>query len=290
MSSDFKYVKNIIICVLVLNLVVALAKLGYGSLTGALSMVADGYHSLFDVLINAAELMGCYIASRPADKSHPYGHKKYETLTSIIVAILLLVVGIEIFKGATGRLFENTTSEITTISFLIMFVTITMNYLVTKYEYKRGQELKSQILIADSKHMKVDVYVSFSVIVSLIAMKLGYYIIDPIVSIIIAFVIAYDGYRLIKEGAKSFFDMCMIDEQDLCDIAVSVGGVESCHKIRSRGTLGDIKVDLHVRVPAETNIVDAHRITHEVKDALKAKYEDISDVVIHVEPSDQERK
>ena len=68
MSSDFKYVKNIIICVLVLNLVVALAKLGYGSLTGALSMVADGYHSLFDVLINAAELMGCYIASRPAER------------------------------------------------------------------------------------------------------------------------------------------------------------------------------------------------------------------------------
>lgn len=285
MLQKFKKVRRILIYVLFLNLTVALAKIVYGNLTGTLSMIADGYHSLFDGVSNIIGLAGSFIGARPPDMGHPYGHRKYETVASIFIALLLIFVGIEIFRDALNRFLIQSTPQVTAISFLVILVTMCINYLVTQYEHKQGELLRSQVLIADSMHTKSDIYVSLSVLVSLAAVKLGFPFIDPLIAVVIAFLIFRAGYRIIKEGSMALMDMSRIEEKEICDLVLSIEGVKGCHKIRTRGSMGDIRVDMHLLVQSDMKLEDAHLIAHRVSKKLKREYKDVSDVVVHLEPS-----
>ncbi len=273
---------------LFLNLVVAFAKIIYGNLTSTLSMIADGYHSLFDGVSNIIGLAGSFIASRPPDSDHPYGHQKYETVASTFIALLLIFVGVEIFRDALNRFLVQSTPEVTDVSYLVMLGTMCINYLVTRYENKQGVSLRSQVLIADSMHTRSDIYVSLSVIVSLTAINLGFPMMDPVVALMIAFLIFKAGYGIIKESSRSLLDMSRIEEKEICDLVMGIEGVKGCHKIRTRGSMGDIKVDMHLLVRSDMPLEDAHIITHMVSKKLKGEYKDISDVVIHLEPSSQQ--
>ncbi|MDQ1275626.1 MAG: hypothetical protein QG610_1201, partial [Euryarchaeota archaeon] len=198
----FKKVQRVLTFVLFLNLAVAFAKIVYGTLSGALSMTADGYHSLFDGVSNIVGIIGSFIAARPPDKEHPYGHQKYETVASIFISLLLLYVGFEIFRNALDRFLIRSVPEVTAISFLIILGTMCINYLVTRYEHGQGLALKSQVLIADSQHTKSDIYVSLSVIVSLAAVKLGFPLLDPLIALLISLIIFRIGFRIMKENSE----------------------------------------------------------------------------------------
>lgn len=288
MLQKSKKVQRILIYVLFLNLAVAFAKIIYGNLTSTLSMIADGYHSLFDGVSNIIGLAGSFIASRPPDSDHPYGHQKYETVASIFIALLLIFVGVEIFRDALNRFLVQSTPEVTDVSYMVMLGTMCINYLVTRYEHKQGVSLRSQVLIADSMHTRSDIYVSLSVIVSLTAINLGFPMMDPLVALMIAFLIFKAGYGIIKESSRSLLDMSRIEEKEICDLVMGIEGVKGCHKIRTRGSMGDIKVDMHLLVRSDMPLEDAHIITHMVSKKLKGEYKDISDVVIHLEPSSQQ--
>lgn len=100
-----KKVRQVLICTLVLNIAVAAAKITYGYLTNSISMFSDGFHSLFDGTSNVIGLASIWIASQPPDKNHPYGHKKYETLSTIAIAVLIFIAGIEILKKSLSRIY-----------------------------------------------------------------------------------------------------------------------------------------------------------------------------------------
>ncbi len=285
MIHRFKKVQQILVLVLFLNLFVAFAKIIYGTLTSTLSMTADGYHSLFDGISNIVGLVGIFIASRPPDREHPYGHQKYETVASIFIAVLLLFVGFEIFQNALHRFLLQSTPGVTPLSFIIMLGTMGVNYLVTRYEHGKGVALRSQVLIADSMHTKSDIYVSFSVIVSLFAIKFGFPLLDPLIALFISIVIFRAGFRIMKENSRVLLDMSRLEEDEICNLVMGVEGVIDCHKIRTRGGMGDIRIDMHVLVKPDMPLEDAHIIAHRVSKMLKAEYTDVSDVVVHLEPA-----
>jgi cation diffusion facilitator family transporter len=286
--QKFRKIQRVLVYILIINIVISLTKIIYGTSTGALSMIADGYHSLFDGVSNIIGLAGSFIAARPPDKDHPYGHQKYETIASFFIALLLIFVGVEIFQNAFNNFLSPHKPEVTTMSFLVVIGTMGVTYLSAQYEHRQGQYLRSQVLIADSMHMRSDIYISFSVIVSLAAMKLGFSIIDPIVALIISFIIFKAGYRIIKETSRSLLDMSRIEEKEICELVMKIDKVKGCHKIRTRGSMGDIKVDMHLLVQSGMSLEDAHILSHRVSKKLRAEYKDISDVVVHLEPSLQQ--
>lgn len=172
----YSTVKRILIVILILNIAVAIAKGLYGAYTNSLSMISDGFHSLFDSASNVIGIVGIMIASRPPDAEHPYGYNKVETFASIGVAILLFITCFEIAQSAIGRFFVAETPEITTLSFLIMGVTIAINIGVSWYEYRKGGEIGSNILISDSLHTKSDIYASIAVVLGFFCNSNGLYI------------------------------------------------------------------------------------------------------------------
>lgn len=277
-------IRRILIIILVLNLAVSFAKIIYGSLTNTLSMQSDGYHSLFDGVSNVVGLLGIQIASRPPDKNHPYGHQKYETLASVFIAILLVFVAFEIISQSIERFTTSQTPEITTLSFVVMVVTIGINLAVTTYEKRKGEELKSEVLVADSMHTRSDIYVSLSVIVGLLAITFGHPIVDPLIALAIAALIIRAAIQIIHSSTGVLCDMAPLDDDIICNMVKTIPGVLECHKIRTRGSIGNYHIDLHIWVDPEMHVDEAHNISHRVADRLKKSIEGVEDVVVHIEP------
>ena len=129
--------------VLVLNVAVACAKLGFGYATGALSIISDGFHSLTDGASNVMGIVAMRAARKPPDEDHPYGHRKYETLAAAGIFVFLLLVVIEVVQTALGRLRGSEPPEVTPASFAVMLVTLAVNLLVVRYESERGRALRA---------------------------------------------------------------------------------------------------------------------------------------------------
>jgi len=285
MSGNARQIKRVLWRVLGLNFLVAGAKIAVGSLTGSLSMVADGFHSAMDGTSNVIGLVGITIAGRPPDDEHPYGHQKYETFATLAIGLLLLLTTWNILKNAITRLLEGSSPEVTMVSFLVMFVTMGINWAVSRYEHQQGERLKSSVLLADSAHTRSDIYVSLSVIGGLVAVQLGWPWVDTVVALIIVVVIGKVGWEIIRRASNTLADSAVVDPGEVEKIARTVDGVISCHKIRSRGTDLATYLDLHIQVDRHLSLADAHYLGHQVQDRLQQQL-DLTDVVVHVEPDE----
>lgn len=283
-------IRRTLIYVLILNWLVAIAKLifGYGIKSG--SMVADGFHSFSDGSSNIIGLVGIWFASKPVDKSHLYGHKKYETFTAIGIALLLFLVCFNILHESIGRFHNPVTPTVNIYSFIVMFTTISINIVVAIYEYKKGKELYSDILTSDSMHTAADIFTSLSVIIALIAVRLGYPMVDTIGSVIIALFIAYIALKILRESSGILCDAAVLDSREIEKVVKDIEGVIGCHKIRTRGRKDDIHIDLHVLVREDMHIDKAHELSYKIEERIKREFTGVTDIVVHSEPYRSKRK
>jgi cation diffusion facilitator family transporter len=286
LNPEERYLKirQVLIYVLFMNWGVAAAKLFYGWVIRSTSMTADGFHSFSDGSSNIIGLIGIWIASRPVDETHPYGHKKYETLTSVGISILLFLVCFNVVREGILRFLHPVVPQVNLPSFLVMGTTLAINVAVMIYENKMGILLKSEILISDALHTRADILTSLSVIVTLIGIKLGYPILDPIVSLLISGFIAYAAIEILKESSRVLSDGVAIPTEEIKRSVLSIKGVKECHQIRSRGRGDDIHIDLHVLVNPEMDVHRAHHLSYAIENKIKRDFRGVTDVVVHMEP------
>ena len=286
MSSDrYAGVARVLTRVLFLNLLVALAKIAFGYSSGAISILSDGFHSLTDAGSNVVGLVGVFAARRPPDDDHPYGHRKYETVAAVGVVGFLALVMFEVLRNAfnhlTGR---SAPHDITLASFVVMAVTVAINLVVVRYESAAAERLGSEVLLADAVQTRGDVWSSLTVIVALAGARAGVPILDPLAALVVAGFIGHAGYQIGLTTTKILSDRIVMSEVDIEAVVRGVEGVVGCHQIRTRGTSDHVFLDLHVWLPADMRLTDAHDIAHVVKDRLMAHYPQIVDAVIHLEP------
>jgi cation diffusion facilitator family transporter len=271
--------------VLVLNVAVAAAKIAFGYASGAISILSDGFHSLTDAASNVAGLIGVHAAGQPPDADHPYGHRKYETVAAAAVAVFLLLLVIEVLRNAfnhlTGR---SLPPEISTASFVVMLATVAINMAVVAYESREAQRLNSEVLLADSMQTRGDVWSSLTVIAALVGTRAGMPILDPLAALIVAGFIGYSGYQVARATTGILSDRIVISDADLERVVMGVPGVLGCHQIRTRGAADHVFLDLHVWLPPDMRLTEAHALSHVVKDRLMTRYPQIADAVIHIEP------
>jgi cation diffusion facilitator family transporter len=277
-------VRQVLLYTLFLNISVAAAKIIYGLSIGSISMLSDGIHSSADGTSNIIGLVGIWIASQPPDENHPYGHRKFETLSTIAIAVLIFGAGIEILRKSYDRLLSPAVIEVSYVSFMVMAITLMVNTGVMLYEAKKGRDLKSDFLIADSIHTKTDIFISISVVISLIAAKIGYPFIDIITALVITVFIAKMGFSILKSAAAVLTDSACISPDEIKNLISGIEGVRECHGIRTRGNEDQVNIDLHILINPDVTIQEAHEIAHIAEDALKKKFPSVIDVVIHIEP------
>ena len=283
---NFIPVQKVLWRVLWLNLFVALIKISVGLFSGLLSMVADGFHSLMDAASNIVGLVALRIAQAPPDVDHPYGHRKAETLATLFIGILLAFATYEILSSALHRLMTGSRPHITAISFGVMLVTILINLLTSTYEHRRGQALKSEILLADAIHTRTDIWVSCSVLVGLIGVQWGWIWLDAAVGLAIAIIIGYGAVQVLRKSINVLMDQASIPSQVIETLALAMPDVESIERIRSRGQANETYIDLHLGIAPDTPTDQAHSIAHAVQDQIKDAFPQVADVTIHVEPEE----
>jgi cation diffusion facilitator family transporter len=272
--------------VLFLNLLVAVLKLVFGFLSGALSMVADGFHSALDASSNVIGLTGMHVARKAPDPGHPYGHRKFEALAALAISLFLFITCYEIVTSLVGRLRGEHMVHPRPITFVVMAVGLVINFFVTRYEQKAAHRYRSIILSADARHTQSDIYASIGVVASLVAALLGFPALDLIVALLIAGLIAYSGYLVVASSFNVLSDSQALDPEHVARIATQVEGVTHAHRVRSRGLPDDIHVDLHIHVPRDMNVAQAHELAHEASKRIRSEIEGVTDVVIHLEPDD----
>ncbi len=285
-SSDrYAAVSRVLFRVLLLNLSVAAAKIAFGYASGAISILSDGFHSLTDAASNVVGLVGVRAAERPPDADHPYGHRKYETVAAAAVTVFLLLVMIEVLRNAVNHLTGRALShEISIASFLVMAVTVGVNLFVISYESRAAERLASEVLLADAMQTRGDVWTSVTVIAALVGARSGVPILDPLAALVVAGFIGYAGFQIARATTGILSDRIVIADSDLERVVMSVAGVLGCHHIRTRGSSDHVFLDLHVWLPPDMRLNEAHDLSHVVKDRLMARYPQIADAVIHIEP------
>lgn len=284
-SRKYGQVQFVLAAVLILNWAVAVAKLIFGMLIKSASMTADGFHSLADGTSNIIGLIGVYFCSQPVDSDHPYGHKKYETLFSLAIAAMLLIVSFGLAKEGIARLFHPVVPHVDVHSFIVMAVTLVVNIVVMTWEHRKGVALGSDLLVVDAMHTRSDVFTTISVIVALIAAKLGFPVVDPLITLVIAFFILRTAFEIIKQQSDILCDgAAMKDTAELCRVVCAIPGISGCHKVRTRGRPDDIHLDLHVQVDGGKPLRDVHALSHQIQAAIMTKYPQVTDVLVHMEP------
>ena len=287
MSDKFKKIKNVLWIILFANVLVALLKIVIGSKIQSSSMTADGFHSLTDGTSNIIGIIGIGLAVKPKDEDHPYGHKKFETLAGLGIAMMLFFVSATIIKEAFTKFFNPVTPNISAESIIVLVVTLIINIFVTNYESRVGKDLNSDILTADAAHTRSDVFVSIGVLGTLIALKLGLPpIIDPIISLVIAGLIIHTGYEIFKDTASILVDKYVLDNNAVLELLKAFPEVKNVHRIRSRGREDDMFVDLHIMVDGGFTVNEAHALSHNIEENIKKTINENAEVIIHIEPYD----
>lgn len=287
-SERVRKIRVVLWVILFLNVGVALAKLIYGYAIGSAAMQADGFHSLFDGTSNVVGLVGMGLAARPADRDHPYGHGKYETYASAIIGVMLLAAAYRIGGSAIEQLTGGADpARVTAASFAVMLVTLCVNLFITVWERRVGRRLNSDILLADADHTGSDVLVSLGVIVSLVLVKMGFPMADPIVALLVAVAIVYTAWGVFKQAGATLSDSARISPVEIRDVVVHCAGVLGAHNIRTRGSRAEVYVDLHVQVDATRSVADGHEIAETVERCIVDEFPSVVDVLVHLEPFDE---
>jgi cation diffusion facilitator family transporter len=282
MQRNYKAIQLILILTFLLNLLATAAKLGVGIWTGALSLIADGLDTLFDGLANVIGIIAVRMGSRPPDEDHPYGHRKFETVAALLIASLLFVTAWELTLGAVQRLREPHEPIVNIWSVVALLFSAGLQGFTGWWEMRKGKELQSEILIADARHTIASIYVSGAVLVGLGLVYAGYPWADPLVALLVAGVIAKVGIETILENIPALVDRAPLEAGLIESVVAEVTGVESYHRIRSRGTLDSVAVDLHVRVDPRLSIQDGNAIADEVRRRL-LNLTGVDDVTVHIE-------
>lgn len=283
-DSRYASVRSVLLSVFFLNFGVAIAKIVYGQISGSISILSDGFHSLTDGASNIVALVGLRLARKPPDANHPYGHRKFETLAAAAIALFLLVVVVEVAQAAVLRFRSGGSPSVSVASFAIMLVTVAINIVVVRAEQKAARRLSSEILFADARHTQSDVLTSLTVIAALAGTVLGYPLLDPIAALVIVGFIGHAGFEIARDAAKILSDEMVISEEEVRKVVESVPTVLGTHHIRSRGSADHVFLDLHIWLDGATPLTDAHAVSHAVKDLLMERFPQIADAIIHIEP------
>lgn len=278
-------VRRVLIITLILNFTVAFGKIVIGLATGAISITADGFHSLMDGSANLIGLFANSVAGKPPDENHPYGHRRFETLAALAIGILLLITAREIISGAIERLTSGEQPEVSPLIFVVLLGTLVVNLFVSRYERREGVRLKSELLIADAANTGADVFVTISVLVSMVLVSLGLAWADPAAALLIVVLIGRAAWQIVRQTGGVLVDTAPFAPERLTALVEAVPGVQRVVRSRSRGPIDAAQIDIDVEVAPEMTAEHSAAITTAIQERLEQELSGIAEVEVHFIPA-----
>jgi cation diffusion facilitator family transporter len=274
-------VRRVILIEGLANLLVLVAKTVVGLSTGSMAILADAIHSLSDLTNNIIAWIVIHYSSLPADREHPYGHRKLETLAVFILASILVVLAFELALNAVNKEYAKVVSS--GIELIIMLCVLIINIVVTSWQRMWAKRLDSDILHADATHTFADVLITGTVIVGWQLSAMGYAWVDRLCALGVALLIFYLAYGLFRRAIPVLIDEYAIDPVELSELIKPLPGVKKVYKIRSRWVGKTRAVDLVVSVDSALSTEESHAIADSIESQIENHF-GATDISIHVEP------
>lgn len=270
------------------NAALALMKLTTGFITDSFAVIGDGIDSSTDVVISIISLISTYIASKPADRVHTFGHKRAETIGTKVLSFIIIFAGIQLFTSALGKILKGGSSSAPDIvTVIVVIISILGKLILSGFSFKIGKKIGSDLVIANAKNMRNDIFTSAGVLLGLgftIFLKLP--ILDPIVAILVSIWILKTGAEVFLETSSELMDGVKDKNiyNKIFNVIKQFENVKNPHRVRVR-KLGDFFIiDLDIEVSPDITIKEAHEIATRIEEELKLKIENIYDIMIHTEP------
>ncbi len=273
-----------VIILLVLKVVV-------GAITGSLSILAQAIDSFLDLFAVVVTFLAIRIATKPADEEHPFGYGKAENIAAIVQAILIFLAGGSIIYSAVHRIQTGATLELTEAGIGVMLVSIVASIFLSRHLLRVSRREDSLALQANAHNIAADVYSAAAVMVGLLVVRLtGLSIIDPILAILVALFIFKVAYDVLRNSFGGLVDVKLPeDEENTVRTAITehLGGeVVDFHKLRTRKAGSQRYIDLHLVMPKDISLEEAHRMCDHLEEDIESRLPH-TDVTIHVEPCDE---
>ena len=266
------------------NSLLIIMKLAVGLLTRSVSIISEAIHSSMDLIAAVIAFSAVKISGTPADERHPFGHGKIENVSGVIEAVLIFVAAGWIIFEAVKKLLHPEEPGVLGLGILVMAVSAVINAFVSRRLYKVARLTDSVALEADALHLKTDVITSAGVAIGLALMWLtGWYILDPVIAILVAMLIIYESWMLLR---KAFFPLLdtALSEEELTKLKEILEQMEvSYHDLRTRAAGHQRFVEFHLDVPPQETIETIHRQCDIIEERIGREFRDVR-VVIHPEP------
>jgi cation diffusion facilitator family transporter len=267
------------------NSLLIVMKLIVGFISGSVSIISEAIHSAMDLIAAVIAYFSVRVSDTPPDSRHNYGHAKIENISGVIESLLIFVAAIWIIVEAIKKLTgEATVLGSIWLGSLIMLTAAIVNTFVSRRLYKIARQTNSVALEADALHLKTDVYTSLGVgagLCLIMITRLAW--LDPIVAILVALFIIRESYHLLKKAFLPLLDEAW-REEEIDELRIALKKLDvSYHELRTRVAGNYRFIDLHIEIPAEVSVGDAHRYCDMIESELKKSYDNLN-VTIHVEP------
>ena len=266
------------------NVLLAIIKLAVGFLYSSIALISDGVHSLSDVVTSVIGYVGIRISSKPPDRSHPFGHSRFEPLVAFLIGEALLVVAYEIGRDSVYRLLGGEVIEVNSIMLGVTILSILAKEVMFRYSVHVGRKLGSQILIADAYHHRSDSLSSLAVLVGLGAQRLGFRYGDALAGFVVAIFLLKVSFDIILQnigyltGQAPPFEVC----EEIRNRALGVPNVLDVHDLRAHYVGNKLHVELHIEVSPELTLKEAHDASHEVKRLIE-ELPEVEVAFVHVD-------
>jgi cation diffusion facilitator family transporter len=279
-------VRRTLVIVFGLNALVAAVKVVVGVHTRSLAVLGAALESGLDMMNNVVGMMLVTVAAQAPDEDHPYGHDKFETVGALGIVGFLSISCFELLReGITSLAAGRTPRAIDGIDITMLALTLVVNVAVVVYERRRGRALSSSFLMADAEHTRSDVLVTALALGSMWLSSIGLGRWDAVLAIGVALIIAWSGYRILRESIPVLVDERAIDAAELRGIVLGVPSVHDVRTVRSRSTAsGQLFAEVTIGVPKGISIEEAHKLADAVEAAIEREF-GTAQVTVHVEPA-----
>lgn len=277
----------------IVNVVLLIFKFVAGFVGNSAAMIADAVHSLSDFVTDVIVLVFVRISGRPKDKSHDYGHGKYETLAITIVGLALLLVSVEIVYGGILKIVAWTNGEpLESPGMLALWaalLSVVMKEGVYRYSMSRARALNSQAVEANAWHHRSDALSSIGTSLGIggaVCLGADWAVLDPLASVVVGFFIVRVSISLLRGSIGDLMEQSLPDEveNEILQLAASVEGISEPHDLRTRRIGNHYAIELHILVDGDISLREAHDKASEVEELLRKHYGNDTHIAVHVEP------
>jgi cation diffusion facilitator family transporter len=273
------------------NILQTAIKLTFGIVGQSAALVADGIHSLSDLLSDLLVIIAVRFGSRAADPDHPYGHRRFETIATVILGLSLVAIGAAIIWHVLERVHHPEhlpTPEPMTLG--IAALSILLNEWLYHYTKRIAKTTRSKLLLANAWHQRSDALSSLVVLCGIVGVLQGYPFADAVAAAVVALMVAKIGLNLVFDSIKELVDTSLPPSlvAQIRQVILSVEGVKGIHLLRTRRMGEDAYIDAHIVVDPRITVSEGHCIGDAVRDVLISRFDDVLDVLVHVDPEDDQ--